>query len=78
MQLRKIPLEQLLSILSDLYEDGADYIDISGVASTSKEDPQDVIKITVRPDYMSNEINEEESSNVDVRRLSDTDINDLI
>lgn len=79
MQLRKIPLAELLTILTDLYEDGVDYIDISGKSSTSTEDPQDLIKITVRPDYMSKDDTEENpSSNIDVSRLSDTDINDLI
>jgi hypothetical protein len=77
MQLRKIPLAELLTILTELYEDGADYIDISGVPSTSTKDPQDVIKITVRPDYMSKD-DADSSSKIDVSRLSDTDINDLI
>jgi hypothetical protein len=77
MQLRKIPLAELLTILTELYEDGVDYIDISGKSSTSTEDPQDLIKITVRPDYMSEE-DTDPSSNIDVNRLSDTDINDLI
>jgi len=79
MQLRKIPLAELLTILTELYEDGVDYIDISGKSSTATEDPQDLIKITVRPDYMSKDETEENtSSNIDVSRLSDTDINDLI
>jgi hypothetical protein len=78
MQLRKIPLAELLTILTELYEDGVDYIDISGTPSDSEKEPQDLIKITVRPDYISEEMNEEEPSNINVRRLSDTDINDLI
>ena len=77
MQLRKIPLFELLEILNDLYEDGVDYIDISG---TSDEDgKQDLIKITVRPDYISNDDTEDiDKSNINVTKLSENDINDLI
>ena len=77
MQLRKIPLFELLEILNDLYEDGVDYIDISG---TSDEDgKQDLIKITVRPDYISSDDTEDiDKSNVNVTKLSENDINDLI
>ena len=77
MQLRKIPLFELLEILNDLYEDGVDYIDISG---TSDEDgKQDLIKITVRPDYISSDDTEDiDKSNINVTKLSENDINDLI
>lgn len=77
MQLRKIPLLELLEILNDLYEDGVDYIDIAGTSSDESDQPQDFIKITVRPDYIAEEkdINE---SNINVSRLSENDINDLI
>ncbi len=77
MQLRKIPLMELLEILNDLYEDGVDYIDISGTSSDEGEQPQDFIKITVRPDYMAEEKDINESS-IDVTKLSENDINDLI
>lgn len=75
MQLRKIPLMELLEILNDLYEDGVDYIDISGTSNDEGEQPQDFIKITVRPDYMATK---DDESNIDVSRLSENDINDLI
>lgn len=77
MQLRKIPLMELLEILNDLYEDGVDYIDISGTSSDEGEQPQDFIKITVRPDYIAKEKDINESS-IDVTKLSENDINDLI
>jgi ACT domain-containing protein len=89
MQLRKIPLGQFIEILQDLFETGADFIDISGESSDDGETPKDTIKITVRPEYLSDEndtieleqevsmdysdLDDEQSS-----KLSDDDINDLI
>jgi hypothetical protein len=79
--LRKIPLEGLIQILTNLFEDGADFIDISGVQDDREDGPVDVIKITVKPEYMSDE-NELEIE-VDIEgenpnSLSEDDINDLI
>lgn len=79
MKLRKIPLESLIEILQELFEQGADYIDISEEDNINNKD---VIKITVRPEYFihddkeqyeTNYIEEESDSS-----LSDEDINDLI
>ena len=79
MQLRKIPLMELLEILNDLYEEGVDYIDISGIPNDDGENPQDYIKITVRPDYMAEDDAEDiDESSIKVSRLSENDINDLI
>lgn len=79
MQLRKIPLMELLEILNELYEDGVDYVDISGTSSNDLEYPQDLIKITVRPDYIAkNDTEDIDESSISVSRLSDNDINDLI
>jgi hypothetical protein len=79
MQLRKIPLMELLEILNELYEDGVDYVDISGTSSNDLEYPQDLIKITVRPDYISQDDTEDiDKSSISVSKLSDNDINDLI
>ena len=70
MKLRKIPLENFIVLLQELYEEGADYIDIA-----EEQDPdgsgQDVIEITVEPDYFFDE--EEEDSS-----FTEGDINDLI
>jgi hypothetical protein len=79
--LRKIPLEGLIQILTNLFEDGADFIDISGVQDDREDGPVDVIKITVKPEYMSDE-NELEIE-VDIEgenpnSLSEDDLNDLI
>ncbi len=81
MQLRKIPLFEFLTILTELYEEGVDYIDISGEQNDYDDNPQDAIKITVRPDYISEEQEDEEDvnpSSINVSRLSEDDINDLI
>jgi len=88
MKLRKIPLEALMQILEDLYETGADFIDIDGDYDSGEN--RDLMKITVRPGYMmsSNNINPEEELEIDyiqkdpmfiaTKFLSDEDINDLI
>ena len=79
MQLRKIPLMELLEILNDLYEEGVDYIDISGTSNDDGVNPQDYIKITVRTDYMAEDDTEDiDESSIKVSRLSENDINDLI
>jgi hypothetical protein len=86
--LRKIPLEMLLQILQDLYDSGADYVDISGATDVNGA-PRDTIKITVRPEYITDIENDsdvaiEEEFDMDwseediPSRLSDKDLNDLI
>jgi len=78
--LRKIPLEGLIEILTNLFEEGADYIDISGQQDNREEGPIDVIKITVRPEYMSDdsEVEIEVDVQEDKPTLSEDDINELI
>lgn len=83
--LRKIPLEQFIQILQDLYDSGADYVDISGDTDVNGE-LKDTIKITVKPDYMSDNDELEIKENLDADSLEDNkllglseaDINDLI
>ena len=73
--LQKIPIKNLLDILNEIYDNGADYIDISGVPNVE----QDVISIFVREEYMSEEFNEEyEYRDEDSSALSDDDLNQLI
>lgn len=88
MNLRKIPLESLINLLADLYDGGADYIDIT--ADTTDSDDPDQMKITVKPEYMSTDLDsmrkieidftedDEDNDNEETRSLSDEDINDLI
>ena len=79
----------LIQILQELYDGGADYVDISG--DTDKDGiPRDTIKLTVKPEYLSdfdeeNELNLEQELDLDWTEeddqpsgLSDDDINDLI
>jgi len=93
MILRKIPLGPFLEILQDLFDNGADFIDLSGDVNDEGEAPRDSIRITVKPEYLSPDINEEEEDVVDhgmdflidnntdttpPSPLSDDDIEDLI
>jgi hypothetical protein len=52
MKLSKIPLEPLIQILTDLFDSGADYIDISGEESEENGKPKDIIHITIKPEYL--------------------------
>jgi len=79
--LRKIPLEGLITILTNLFEEGADFIDISGQQDEREEGSIDVIKITVKPEYMSDDTEVEIEVDIeddDKPSLSEDDINDLI
>ena len=79
--LRKIPLEGLIQILTNLFEDGADFIDISGVQDDREDGPVDVIKITVKPEYMSDDSELEIEVDIEGEKpnsLSEEDLNDLI
>jgi hypothetical protein len=56
MNLRKIPLGPFIEILTDLFENGADFIDLSGNEDNGTEAPRDTLKITVKPEYLSPDI----------------------
>ena len=60
MMLRKIPLGPFIEILTDLYENGADFIDLAGEENNNGETPRDSLKITVKPEYLSPDIDEED------------------
>lgn len=78
--LRKIPLEGLIQILTNLFEEGADFIDISGEQDNREEGPVDIIKITVKPEYMADDSEVEIEVDIEERSnsLSEDDINELI
>ena len=93
MMLRKIPLGPFIDILQDLFDNGADFIDLSGDVNDEGESPRDSLKITVRPEYLSPDIDEEEEvidhgmdflisnesgDDIPSSPLSDDDIADLI
>ncbi len=60
MMLRKIPLGTFIEILTDLFENGADFIDLTGDENNDGETPRDTLKITVKPEYLSPDIEEED------------------
>jgi len=93
MRLRKIPLESLINLLADLYDGGADYIDITAESTETNEPDQ--MKITVKPEYISEDLDtmrsieidftdeDEDDDVIDNKKntnisLSEEDINDLI
>lgn len=52
----KIPLKELLEILTIMYETGYDFIDIIGVQD--KDNVRDVIRIDVKEEYYSEKPND--------------------
>lgn len=78
----------LIQILQELYDGGADYVDISGDTDVDGV-PRDTIKLTVKPEYLSDfdeesDVTFEQELDIDwteedgPSNLSDDDINDLI
>lgn len=68
---RKVPLEDLLDILSQIYEQGFDFIDIVG----TPDQEQDTIGIYVYPEYMNSE---EEQKNSSPLLLTDDTLDSLL
>jgi hypothetical protein len=62
--LHKIPLGPFIEILTDLFENGADFIDLSGDENNEGETPRDTIKITVNPEYLSEDIDDDDDDDV--------------
>ena len=76
--LKKIPLKILLDILTDAWDNGADYIDLMG----TPDQIQDSIAIAVREEYYSKEGVEDgydiEIEETSPKTLDDIDLTDLI
>lgn len=72
----KIPLEMFINLLVILYEEGANFIDLS--AQVDEEEKRDTIRIAVQEDYYDNEEDDEDNAPSANVKLSDDDINDLI
>lgn len=70
---QKIPLKDLIETLQSVYNQGADYIDISGIPN----EHQDVIGIHVLEEYLMNE-DEEEEEKEDNFLLSEDDLSKLL
>jgi hypothetical protein len=81
VRIQKIPLDRLIDTLVDLYNQGVNYIDISGVPGKEF----DRMAIVFTKDYMTEEgaktIEQfEEELNIQIRepKLTDEDLNQLI
>jgi DNA-binding protein YbaB len=48
VKFEKVPLNEFINVLISLWEDGANYVDISAKKSSDR----DVIHITVKPEYI--------------------------
>lgn len=70
--IKKIYLDTLIKTLVDIYNTGADYVDIVG--TTNEE--HDVLKIIVKDEYMSDEDDDDDVEQTDIS--DDTDLNELI
>lgn len=85
MTMRKVSLISLIDLLKQIYDDGADYIDIEGEQTDGEED---MLKITVRPEYFTEIKSNEDDPDYVVTEMDyeeeinpikeDDDINDLI
>lgn len=77
--LRKISLKVLLDVLTDLWNGGADYVDIVGIP----DEVQDNIGIITHEEYFSKEEDDEEELDIEVeldpnKPLKDDDLDELI
>ena len=89
IKLRKISIISLIDMLKKIYDDGADFIDIEGKPTDGQED---MIKISVKPEYYTDEetgenriydtdpeyMVTEQDYEEELPPISDEDINDLI
>ena len=75
MKIRKIDLETLIDILTDIYNKGVDYVDIIGIPG----DEQDSLAVSFSKEYMSKEhVNNFDNIDSDDGNLSDEDLNQLL
>jgi prephenate dehydratase len=75
--IKKVPVDELIDVLTELYEKGIDYVDI---LSTPGEDNK--LSLVFHEDYLSEEMKEEIEETpaplVIKGKLSDEDLNQLI
>lgn len=72
--LRKIPIDMVIGLLESLFEQGYDYFDIEG----STGDEQDFIKIAIKAEYFSEEMEEENEEDNVPKKLSEDDLDKLL
>lgn len=61
---KKIPLSVLISALHDAWNNGAEFIDLSG----NPDEEQDVIGIVVRKEYLAGNSNSQEDINFTIEK----------
>lgn len=71
--LYRVPLDQLIQALHDVYNQGADFIDIGIVKDVNKK--MDTLKVGYKMDYLCEEALRHYNAN---KTMSDDDINELI
>ena len=89
IKLNKVPIANLIQVLTHLYEEGADFIDIAGEEVPG--DDNDIIQVTVRPEYYNTDASDAKETDPeylvtevkppkeeDINPISEDDINDLI
>lgn len=79
VRFQKIPLEGFIDLLMELYQRGANYVDILGIP----DEVQDVVSVVVRDEYLAedNTFDDIVSFTIDMtddEELSDNDFNNLI
>lgn len=78
IKLTKIPLEAFINALEQVWESGANFIDIIAIPNVE----QDVIGIAVRDEYMEpleeEEIDVEDKNNKKIIKLTEDDISKLL
>ena len=87
-RIRKVPIEPLIDLLTSLFNNGVDFVDISG---SPTEDPHEdavlfsIYESYIHPDYLedfientNDQTSSEEVSNIKVEKLTDKDINNLL
>lgn len=75
VKLLKVPINSLIEILTDLYNQGVDYVDIIGIHNVE----QDILGIRYNQNYLTPQSDDEiMSSDLFLNPLSDEDINQII
>ena len=75
VKLLKVPINSLIDILNDLYNQGVDYVDIIGIHNVE----QDILGIRYNENYLTPQSDDEIiSSDLFLNPLSDEDINQII
>lgn len=85
IKIRNISVEVLLQVLSDLYTRGVDFIDLEGEMG----EEEDKLGVSFKKEYMNPEymdtfenfndtFEEKKATDIEVKKLSDEDLNQII